>query len=154
MAKSNKPRRVNPDAIRPEKIITPEQLAASGTEDGHQMAVMQWAATARLQGHYPETRKLFAIPLGGKRHIVTAMRMKATGSKKGVPDLMLPVARHKFHGLFIELKLPEYRTRANGGRSDEQIHWGLDLQEEGYSVVVAYGWFEAVSAIVAYLGWK
>lgn len=115
------------------------------------MAVLQWAATARLQGHYPETRKLFAIPLGGKRHIVTAMRMKATGSKKGVPDLMLPVARQGYHGLFVELKLPEYETRKDGGRSAEQLRWGLDLSEEGYKVAVAYGWQQAVAHLVGYL---
>lgn len=133
------------------KLITPESLAASGSEDGHQMAVMQWCALNRSA--YPDTEWLFAIPLGGKRHIVTAMRMRATGSKRGVADLFLPVARHGYHGMFIELKLPERRNQKNGGRSDDQIKWQAALTGQGYHYVVAYGWFEVVAAICAYLGW-
>ena len=45
---------------KPSKPITPEQLAASGSEDGHQSALFCWAALNTEQ--YPQLKNLFAIP--------------------------------------------------------------------------------------------
>lgn len=127
-------------------MITPESLAASGSEDGNQMAILQWCALNRHL--YPETKLLYAIPNGGLRHKATAARLKATGTKRGFPDMGLPVARHGYHGMFIENKVKGRRT------SDDQDKWHAALRAEGYHVVTCDGWFEAVAAITAYLGWK
>lgn len=114
------------------------------SEDREQEALFQWAAFQ--SAGLPELRLLFAIPNGGKRHIKTAMTLKRTGVKPGVPDIMLPVARGRCHGMFIELK------RQRGGvMSVDQKKWQRDLQEQGYMAVVCKGWEEASIAIVAYL---
>ena len=64
----------------PGKPITPEQLAASGSEDGHQMALFCWAALNTEQ--YPQLKNLFAIPNGGNRHIVEAIKFVGTGTRE------------------------------------------------------------------------
>jgi hypothetical protein len=64
---------------------------------------IQSAAIQALRLH-PEGRKLYAIPNGGKRHIKTAMALKAEGVQSGVPDLFLPLMRGGWGGLYIEVK--------------------------------------------------
>jgi len=140
----------------PGKPVTPEQLAASGTEDGHQSALFCWAALNIEQ--YPQLRNLFAIPNGGNRHIVEAIKFVGTGTRKGVPDTMLAwpfFDREEYQaGLFIEMKKEIYRNRKNGGRSEEQIEWGNRLIAAGYCVKTCYNWIEARDTLIAYLEGK
>lgn len=130
--------------------MTPEQLASSGTEHGHQMALMQWAA---LSGN-PLLDNLFAIPMGGLRDKVTAANIKAEGARRGVPDLMLAVTRRAYAGLFIEMKKPALkpkRASSRGGVSAYQSTWRQRLLEQHYSVIICYSWIEARDAILEYL---
>ena len=114
------------------------------TESEEQQALFQWAAIAERQ--HPEIRLLHAIPNGGKRNKVTAAILKAEGVKSGVPDMCLPVARGRYHGLYIELK------RRKGGRvSPEQAVWLRALGKQGYRVAVCLGWIEARETIERYL---
>jgi hypothetical protein len=97
-------------------------------------------------GLHPELGLLFHIPNGGSRNKAEAGRFKAEGVKAGVPDLLLPVPRGGYHGLFIELK------RLDGGRlRTEQKAWLDKLREQGYATVVCCGWEEASEALLAYL---
>lgn len=135
-------------------MITPESLAKSGTEDGHQAALFCWCA---LNPQYPELRWLFAIPNGAKRDKITANRLKATGVKRGVLDTFLPVRRGQFSGLWIELKkieLKPKRATSKGGVSDEQDEWKTHLLSQGFGVYVAYGWEDARDCLINYLEWK
>ena len=71
------------------------------------------------------------------------------GMKPGVPDIMFPVARGGYHGLWIEMK------RKDGGRlSPEQRWWQKALLEEGYAVAVCKGFDEARETIEWYLRLK
>jgi len=64
-----------------------------------------------------------------------------------VPDLMLPVARQGYHGLFIEMK------RRRGGRlSPEQREWRARLEAEGYRWVMCEGMDAGIAALREYLG--
>lgn len=125
----------------------PRDLAKSGTEDGHQMALFCWV------NHHvatiPELAYLFAIPNGGARNPATAAKLKATGTKKGVSDMMLPVARHGHHGLWIELKKPK-----GGKESQEQKDWGQAMREQGYAYCCCVGWRAAAEALQAWLGFR
>lgn len=113
-------------------------------ESREQETLMEWAAWC--SGKHPELKMLFHIPNGGSRNLIEAAHMKAQGVKAGVPDLMLPVARGGFHGLFIELK------RQKGGRvSEAQEEWIRVLNREGYLTVVCAGWGEASRMIEKYL---
>lgn len=97
---------------------------------------------------------LFAIPNFAGHHgsklsrLLSGKRAKAEGRKRGVPDVMLPVARGGHHGLFLEVK------RADGVNSDvsgEQLMWHRALRDQGYRVVVAFGFEQARTAILEYL---
>lgn len=120
------------------------QVKPVPTEDTEQTWLFQWA---RLQsGKWPELSLLYAIPNGGRRPIKTAVNMKRTGTKAGVPDMFLPVARGGFHGMYIEMK------RTKGGHvSDEQKAWIKALTEQGYKCVITKGWEDAAEQITAYI---
>lgn len=117
------------------------------TEADEQTALFRWA---RFQsGKYPELKLLYHIPNGGSRNKIEATHLQAQGVKAGVPDLCLPVARGKSHGLYIELK------RQRGGRiSEEQVCWIENLIKQGYSAAICRGWEEAVRTIIEYLHQK
>jgi hypothetical protein len=147
------------------KLITPEQLAKSGSEHAHQCAVMQWVALVGMKA-FPELLwMLHAIPNGGDRSKSVGASMKAEGVKKGVPDLCLPVpqkiVRHEapdigilsgwFHGLYIEMKTPEAFAKKDNGCSPEQIEWHRRLLAQGHAVAVCAGWQSACWVLGLYL---
>lgn len=125
-------------------MITPEQLAKSGSEDAHQAALFCWAALNIKQ--YPKLKWLFAIPNGGSRDIREATKLKATGVKRGVPDICLPVKRGQWSGLWIELK-----KNKKAVTSDEQKEYIAFLKSQGYGAMVCYGWEEARNMLIKYL---
>jgi len=111
-------------------------------EHKEQVKFVQWSK--RNTAEHPELWLLFAIPNGGQRHIAVASKLKLEGVKPGVPDLFLPVARHKRHGLFIEMK------RADGGTlSRHQKEWRKRLLAEDYAIVTCHG-FEAAKKVIKY----
>lgn len=112
-------------------------------EAEHQTALFQWAEL--MAGVYPELAWMFHVPNGGKRDRVTAARLKAEGVKAGVPDIVLPVPRGKYHGLWIELK-------TDGGKpSKDQRDWMDYLNSMGYCALLCYGWQTAREEIELYL---
>jgi len=105
----------------------------------------------------PVLTRLHAIPNGGQRDKVTAGQLRAEGVKTGVPDVFLPRRGWKasghiaYCGLYLEFKKEMYRTRKNGGRSDEQVDWADYLTNAGYSVKLVYNWIEAADAVTSYV---
>lgn len=110
------------------------------SEHAEQATLVQWLAIA-----HPAVR-IFAIPNGGRRGKLEAMRLQLEGVSPGVPDLMLPTPRGKHHGLFVEMK------RTKGGRtSTEQKDWIAYLQANGYRAIVCHGFEAAKKEIECYL---
>lgn len=146
--------------MKERKPIDPEQYAKVGTEDAHQTALFIWASNPEAAAKYPQLRFLFAIPNGGSRgdnakaRMIRGAKLKATGVKSGVPDVMLPIARHGCNGLFIELKRPSDKEKklTKGRASDKQDEWIEALRNEGYGACICYGWNEARQVIEDYLG--
>ena len=112
-------------------------------ERAEQIALFNWAAWQEKK--YPELRVMFAIPNGGSRHKAEAKYLKASGVKAGVPDICLPIARHGYNCLWIEMKSPR------GNQSVNQVCWQQDLTEYGGHYVVCYSWEEAKDTIIWYL---
>ena len=112
-------------------------------EHREQVFLFSWAAWAATER--PELALMFAVPNGGRRDAVTGKRLKDEGVKPGVPDIILPVARGEYHGLFIELK-------AGAGRpSAEQRGWLAALTAQGYRAAVCRGAAEAMALLEEYL---
>lgn len=89
---------------------------------------------------------VFAIPNGGSRDRREAARLTAQGVKPGVPDLFIPRAAGRFHGLFIEMK------REKGGKiSQHQAEWIALLRREGYAAYACPGFDNARMVIEKYL---
>lgn len=153
----NNPPKLIPVAQRATKPITPEMLAKSGTEDGHQAALFCWAAANVAQ--YPELEWLHAIPNAAERHIAVATKMIATGLRKGVWDIFLPCPiqtewAKQYAGLYIEMKIEKKRNVKNGGLTDEQVKFGKYAEAIGYYCKVCYSWTEARDILVKYLKLK
>ena len=117
----------------------------SRNEHAEQVALMDWAQYQRFNGARISD-DLFAIPNGGHRHPAVAAKLKAEGVTAGIPDLMLTIPVHPYHGLFIELK-------ARGGRLTDSQRAHLErLRDRGYHAVCCVGFDEARIAIERYLG--
>lgn len=72
----------------------------------------QMVTAFRLQ--YPKlTNRLFAIPNGGSRNIIEAVRLKREGVLAGVCDIFLTVPKKGFSGLFCEVKTKQGRLSQN-----------------------------------------
>jgi hypothetical protein len=135
---------------KPDRIHQPRLKHDKGrvfpapTEHDEQVALFQWAE--RIAVSMPPIRLLYAIAnAGAGAQRGRAGYMKAEGVRAGVPDICLPVARGGHHGLYIELKALDGATR------EAQMEWLVALDEEGYYVMICYGFAEARDTILAYL---
>lgn len=113
-------------------------------EADQQEALFRWAQFRAAT--MPELNLLYHIPNGGKRNAKEAAHLKRQGVKPGVPDLCLPVARGKYHGLYIEMKAGDNKP------TGKQEEWLSDLSAQGYAVSVCWSHEEAEKAIETYMG--
>lgn len=112
-------------------------------EHTYQVALFNWARI--MEKKVTELEMLMAIPLGGKRHIKVAQKLKAEGVKRGYPDIVLNISRGGYHNLFIEMKVKgKYPT-------PEQKEWHTKLRKQGSMVVICYSNHEAQNVIMDYL---
>lgn len=120
-------------------------------EHQHQVALIEWAHRVKLPpaadvqpgatiGWY-----LLSIPMGGKRNPREAARLRAEGAKAGVSDLLLPLRRGPFAGLWVEMKAP-------GNKPTElQAAWMARMQFAGYRAEWRDDWRKAAQLITDYL---
>lgn len=113
------------------------------SEHTHQVALFRWAEY--IEPLRPELKLMFAVPNGGKRDKTTAAKLKEEGVKPGVPDVVLPIPRAGFAGLFIEMKKPDGRARGN------QSEWSEGLKKAGNRAEFCYGFEEAKKLVCEYL---
>ena len=108
----------------------------ASSEDAEQEAVVEYCDLL----HIP----IVHIPNEGKRSLSYAARMKKMGLRRGFPDLLVPLARGGYHGLFIEMKYGKNKT------TKEQKEWLERLSAEGYACAVCYNAAEAIKTIESY----
>ena len=108
----------------------------------------QAALLSEIELRYPQVFELiYHVPNGGHRHKLVAMKLKQQGVKAGIPDLVLPMARGGFFGLYIEFKA----TVDPAAVSASQAACIRRLNDQGYLAVVCRGHFDAMEQIRAYL---
>lgn len=117
------------------------KLAAS--EEEEQIALI---ARVRLYEHtYPALQFLFHVPNGGSRNVAEAKKLKAMGTLRGVPDLILLYPARGYHGWLAELKA------VNGKATIEQKRMIRELQYRGYFARIFYGQDEVWESLLWYL---
>jgi hypothetical protein len=132
-----------------------EKFAAEGSEASHQILLFNWAASTEVRQLYPDVQWLFHIPNGGSRNKAEAGKLRAMGTKRGIPDICLPIQRSEYSGLWIELKKPASHGNAKEGNiTPEQRSWIDHLKNQGYGVAVCVGWEAARDCIVSYLNYN
>lgn len=114
------------------------------TEHQEQKVVVEWWSYACKSYGLPHYA-LMAYPAGGLRHKSTAGKLKAEGVRRGVPDLLLPIARGPYIGCAIEMKSESGRVR---DAQQSVIDW---LRSEGWCVAVCYNSKQAVDLLERYL---
>ena len=117
-------------------------------ESKHQQAVIKWSQQPSIRSTWPELALLHHIKNETRGGVAQVAIDKAMGVKKGVPDLCLPVARGRYHGLYIEMKTE------TGTTTDAQDWWGERLAEQGFFWEVCHGWKPAVRVLEWYLSLK
>lgn len=84
--------------------------------------------------------RIFAIPNGGKRGKVEAMRLKVEGVSAGVPDLYIPEWR-----LWVEMK------KESGGKlSPVQKDWKVYLDSIGDAWILGEGFEDAKRQVLEF----
>lgn len=120
-------------------------------EDDLQMAEVEY-----VEAQYPQYADiLIAIPNGGSRikkkdkkgkwYSPEAVRLKKMGVKPGVLDLLFPLPRRGFHGLWIENKIGRNRL------SPAQVRMKARLEGLGYVVVEVRTLDEFINAFTCYI---
>lgn len=113
------------------------------TEHDIQTAFFNWLAyQKKLDG----IELAFAVPNGGERNAIVGAKLKAEGVKRGVPDVLWPVARGGFIGLAIEFKSPD------GNPTKEQRDRIDRMQREGWYVALCWSWGAAARLVQGYAG--
>jgi hypothetical protein len=114
------------------------------SEESEQAALISWARFNAVM--YPDLNLLFHVPNGGARDKREGANLKRAGVLAGIPDLILPAARHGYHSLYIEMKVePNKPTKS-------QIDVMKKLKKNGNFVIVCYGAGEARKVLNWYLG--
>lgn len=124
-----------------QKVVRAKPMDREGLE--------QAALMAELRARMPEVADLiYHVPNGGHRVKAVAAKLKAQGVKAGIPDLVLPMARGGFFGLYIEFKATPPNDAAISASQHERIR---KLNAQGYLAVVCRGHFDTMEQIRAYL---
>lgn len=98
-------------------------------EDAEQLDVVRYLTLKKVRFHHS--------PNGGKRHMKTAVEMKALGVSPGFPDLIVFPADDA--PIAIEMKRVKGSTT-----SPEQKEWLSFLNGQGWRVCVAFGSGQAI----------
>jgi hypothetical protein len=92
-------------------------------------------AVPNFSGHY-------GTPL---QRVIAGGKANKAGRRKGVPDVIVDVARHPFHGLRIEFKVDGAKP------APEQDDWHNAMRVHGYAVVVCTATDEALDLLFDYV---
>lgn len=114
------------------------------TERDLQISFVEWYRSA-----YPShALLLFSIPNGAIRSAAAMAAEKKAGLLPGAADLFLcrPSLDGKYHGLFIEVKIPGREARQN------QLEFGRRAMEQGYVYVVVTSLYQFSKLIKEYAG--
>ena len=118
-------------------MIQPLVETISASEHIEQVRLVNW-----FRDNFPDCF-IFAVPNGGKRGKLEAIRLKKEGVTRGVSDLI--ILRPNGKVLFLEMK------QTKGKLSKEQIKFFKNLDVLGFDYIVGYGATDASKKILEYI---
>lgn len=110
----------------PVAVEIPRGSRAKRRDLEHQLQAAVIAKCEESAVSNPLYEMIFAIPNGGKRGKSVAGKLKVEGVKAGVLDLFISVARHGFHGYYLEIKAGDNKP------TQKQLEWIRRFREQGY----------------------
>ncbi len=114
--------------MKNEQNLTEEKLKMrNNEEDILQAECYQWFNNKFCLKHHNPRYKIFSVPNGGTRNKIEAMKLKATGVKKGVSDLII-VLHNETH--FVEMKA------IKGIKSDAQDDFEKTITDLGHKYLL------------------
>ena len=114
-------------------------------EEREQARLVKWTHKREVRAVLPALAFLHHSPNGGQRTARAGAQMVALGTKRGWPDLVLPLPP-PLHGLAIEMK------STTGRVSEEQTGWLEHLAECGWSCHVCRSAEDARLVILSFFG--
>ena len=121
------------------------------SEHDDQAMIVEWLKRTGLWDRYGIFAPPNGIPLPGsaKSRARIINYMKREGMRPGVADMVFPIARGGYHGMYLELK-----RKSGGNLSDEQRNFIAIVERAGYFTAVPSGFEEAMEIIETYLSWE
>lgn len=115
------------------------------TEHHLQAAFFDWVFIKQKTD--PRYQWIFAVPNGGARHIATAVKLKREGVRRGVLDVIIPIASKGYVGAVIEFKVGKNKA------SPEQECWLKHFESQNWLTTVIVDDVEkAINFTTNYLG--
>lgn len=131
------------DILEEEKKVPKKKKKPKPLEHNEQVVIFKWAKLHERK--WPCLKYMFSTLNGVRLPIGLAKKAKASGNKRGVPDMCLPYPSNGYHGLYIELKV------GYNSPSKEQNEYLKFLRENGYKALVCYGAEAAIEVIKEYM---
>ncbi|MDQ2077439.1 VRR-NUC domain-containing protein [Marinimicrobium sp. ABcell2] len=137
---------VSPEDVPPAPKTKKALPLKRGEIEGEEQACL----VERFRYDFPDVGELLIhIPNGGSRkNAFEGWRLKRQGVRSGVSDLLLPVARGGYFGLWIEYKA---QPPFNAAVTDSQKQWVALMQAQGYRASVQMGIEAAVDELKRYM---
>jgi hypothetical protein len=134
--------------LQPEEV--PKQARPTRARKGEAEGDEQAQLIKLFRAQFPAVGALLIhVPNGGSRkNAFEGWRLKEQGVRAGVSDLLLPVARGGFFGLWIEFKAAPPNDAAV---SDSQREWVAQMQAQGYAAQICLGVDAALRVLVDYM---
>ena len=134
--------------LKPEDA--PQLKRATGARKSEVEGQEQAQLVRAFRERYPiEGPLLIHIPNGGSRkNAFEGWRLKEQGVRAGVSDLLLPLAKGGFFGLWIEFKAAPPNDAAVAA---SQLEWLNDMRAQGYKAEVCLGVQAALKVLDDYL---
>lgn len=108
-----------------------------------QCRIFEWAKY--YESVYPEVALLNSSMNGVRLSPGLRVKTKKAGMKKGYPDILLPVKRGKYSGLYIELKIGK-------NKATQEQEWFLkQLANQSFYCAIVYGSDKSIELIKNYL---
>lgn len=105
-----------------------------------QRQIIEWC------NHIPELRNMVIhIPNEGKRTISMGRKLRQIGLRPGVADLFIPIPRHGYNGVWVEIKSKHGVLREN------QREFLSDMEKQGYLTFISRSLEDFMQKINAYM---